>query len=117
MASNAIFFGWKRSVPGREALSAEHFTQFISYLNGLKVAGMITEFDTCFLAPHGGDLNGFFLIKGKTETLHAVVESAAWIEHVTRASLHLEGFGAVQASVDAEVMNLMQVWTKAIPKH
>jgi hypothetical protein len=116
MASNAIFFGWNRSIPGREALSAEHFTQFISYLNGLKVAGMITEFDAVFLTPHGGDMNGFFLIKGKNETLHAVLESQAWVEHMTRASLHLEGSGAVTAAVDGEVMERMQVWTKSIPR-
>ena len=116
MATNAIFFGWSRSVPGREALSAEHFTQFISYLNGLKVAGMITEFDAVFLTPHGGDLAGFFLLKGKNETLHAVLESQAWVEHMVRASLHLEGSGAVTANTDGEVMNMMQVWTKSIPR-
>ena len=28
MSSNVIFFGWNRSIPGRERLSAEHFGEF-----------------------------------------------------------------------------------------
>jgi hypothetical protein len=30
--SNAIFFGWNRSMPGRERLSAQHFDEFVAYL-------------------------------------------------------------------------------------
>jgi len=29
MSSNAIFFGWNRSLPGRERQSAEHFGEFV----------------------------------------------------------------------------------------
>ena len=116
MATNAIFFGWMRSVPGREMVSAEHFGQFLGYLEQQKGAGTITSFDTVFLNPHASDLAGFFLIQGKTDKLHALVETPEWIEHITRASLHLENTRVVLGSAGAEVMNLMQVWTKSIPK-
>lgn len=59
MDSNAIVFGWNRSIPGREPLSAEHFQEFVQYLTGLKEKGTIESFDTVILNPHGGDLNGF----------------------------------------------------------
>jgi hypothetical protein len=29
MNSNVIFFGWNRSIPGRERLSAAHFSEFV----------------------------------------------------------------------------------------
>ncbi len=116
MATNAIFFGWARAIPGREALAAEHFGQFSQFLTGMKAAGMITGFDPVFLTPHGGDLGGFFLIHGAATTLHALTDSDAWVEHVTRASLHLEGFGVVHAFTGAEVMAQMQIWTKHLPR-
>jgi len=64
MASNVMLFGWNRSIPGREKTSAQHFEEFVKYLGGLQQKGAIQGFDTVFLDTHGGDLNGFFLIKG-----------------------------------------------------
>jgi hypothetical protein len=36
MSSNALFFGWNRSVPGCEKISAEHFGSFVQYLGDLR---------------------------------------------------------------------------------
>jgi len=116
MSSNALFFGWNRSIPGREGHSAEHFTQFSQWLTDQQKKGQITRFSPVFLQPHGGDLSGFFLIEGDTQKLHELVENNEWVEHIVRASLHLEGVGAVFASTGNEVMNMMQVWTKSIPR-
>jgi hypothetical protein len=115
MSSNAIFFGWNRSIPGREAMSAEHFTQFIGYLTSLKSSGSITSFEPVFMNPHGGTMNGFFLIHGDSQKLHMVTETTEWTEHMIRASLHLESCGAVFAATGNEVMARMQMWTKSIP--
>jgi hypothetical protein len=117
MASNAIVFGWNRSIPGREGISAEHFAQFVGYLTNLKGNGTISNFETVFMNPAAGNavMNGFFLIQGDTQKLHAMSETQDWVEHMTRASLHLEGAGAVFASTGTEVMSRMQVWTKSIP--
>ena len=50
-------------MPGREKVSAQHFEEFVKHL-WLQQTGTIQSFDAVFLDPHGGDLNGFFLIKG-----------------------------------------------------
>jgi hypothetical protein len=116
MASNAIFFSWSRSIPGRETVSAEHFTQFLGYLTNLKNNGTIVNYDPVFLSPRGGtDVNGFFLIQGDSQKLHALTETSEWVEHITRATLHLENTTTVFASTGNEVTNRMQVWTKSIP--
>ena len=39
MASNVILFGWNRSIPGREKVSAQHFGEFVQYLGGLQQKG------------------------------------------------------------------------------
>ncbi len=111
----AIFFGWNRSVPGREHLSAEHFAQFLGYLDGLKSAGTITGFDPVFLRPHGGDLAGFFLIHGEPSKLHQLVDTSQWIEHYSRGLHHLEGSGYVFADTGSDVQKRMETWIKTIP--
>jgi hypothetical protein len=116
MAANALFFSWSRSIPGRETLSGEHFTQFVGYLTNLKNNGTITSFDPVFVNPSpGATVNGFFLIQGDSQKLHALSETTEWVEHITRASMHLENIGFQFAATGAEIMNRMQIWTKAIP--
>ena len=115
MSSNAIVFGWNRSIPGREMVSAEHFTQFVGYLQNLKTNGTITSFDPVFMNPTGSTFNGFFFIQGDSQKLHALSESNEWIEHITRGSLHLENVTCTFAATGAEIANRMQLWTKSIP--
>jgi len=115
MSSNVLFFAWNRSIPGRERLSAEHFQEYVRYLAGLQQKGSIQSFDTVFLDPHGGDLNGFFLIRGEPGKLDALVASPEWVTHVTRAMLHLEGAGAVRGVTGESIMVRMDLWSKNIP--
>ena len=115
MASSVVFFGWSRAVPGREKVSAGHFDEFVKYLGGLQQKGAIQAFDVVFLDFHGGDLNGFFLIKGESTKLDTLVSTTDWITHITRASLHLEGSGIIRGVTGDEIMKRMAIWTSAIP--
>lgn len=115
MSSNTIFFGWSRSLPGREHLSAEHFPQFVQYLAGLQQAGSIVGFEPVFLEPHGGDLNGFFLIRGEPTKLDTLQASDEWVTHMTRAMLHLDGSGAVRGMTGDLVNQRMALWTGLLP--
>ncbi len=116
MTSNVILFGWNRSIPGRERVSAAHFQEFIAYLAGLAKSGVIQSFDPVFLDAHGGDLNGFFLIKGNGAKLDSLMSSNEWITHLTRATLHLEGAGAVRGATGDEIAPRMALWTEHIPQ-
>jgi hypothetical protein len=115
MASNTILFGWNRSIPGREHLSGKHFEDFVTYLGGLQQKGAIQGFDIVFLDTHGGDLNGFFLIKGDSAKLDALIAGTEWVTHMTRASLHLEGAGSVRGVTGNDVMARMALWTSLLP--
>ena len=115
MSSNCLFFGWNRSAPGRERLSAEHFQQFVQYLSNQQQKGAIKSFDTVFLDPHGGELNGFFLLRGDSAKLDALVASDEWVTHQTRALLHLERSGVVRGVTGEMVPQRMDLWIKLIP--
>ncbi len=115
MGANVVFFAWNRSIPGREQLSAQHFQDFVGYLTESQQAGAIASFDIVFLDPHGGDLNGFFLIRADSAKLAAFIGSDKWNEHMTRAGHHLEGSGAVTGATNEAVMERMKLWTSLIP--
>ena len=115
MASNVLFFGWNRPLPGREKISAEHFGDFMQYLGGLQQKGSIKSFDIVFLNPHGGDLNGFVLIRAESAQLDALVSSADWVRHMTRAALHLDRSGEIRGVTGDMIMERMNLWTSLIP--
>jgi hypothetical protein len=114
MSSNVIFFGWNRSVPGREQMSAEHFQEYLQYLGRLQQEGAIDSFETILLSPHGGDMNGFFLIRGDNDALNALQGSDEWLTHVARGGHHLEGAGAVRGVTGELVMGWMNRWGSLI---
>jgi hypothetical protein len=116
MGMNAIFFAWNRSIPGRENLSAEHFDDYVKYLEGLKQKGTITTYDVVFLANHGGDMNGFFFIQGDPGKLDGLVASENWQTHMVRANMHLEGSGAVRGFTGQAALQQKKLWNSLIPE-
>lgn len=115
MSSNTIFFAWNRSLPGRERLSAEHFNDFVGYVGALQKAGTIQSYEVVLLNSHGGDMNGFFLIRGESSKLDALMASDDWNRHMMRALLHLDGSGAVRGVSGDLVMKRMELWSGLIP--
>ena len=114
MSSNVIFFGWNRSIPGREQMSAEHFQEFLGYLGRLQQEGAIDSFEPVLLSSHGGDLNGFFLIRAGNEALNTLQASDEWLIHMIRGGQHLEGAGAVRGVTGDLVMEWMNRWNSLL---
>ncbi|HXD41495.1 MAG TPA: hypothetical protein VN649_13075 [Ramlibacter sp.] len=116
MSSNVVLFAWNRSVPGREAISGQHFQEFLEYLGVQKRNAVIESFDTVFLDPYGGTLNGFFLLRGDPAKLQQLIASPEWIRHQIRGLLHLEGAATLRGATGAAVGERMALWLQEIPK-
>jgi hypothetical protein len=116
MGTNTVLFGWARSNPGREHLSASHFEEFVKYLNGRKEAKAIDDYEIVFLDAHGGDLGGFFLIKAESDKLDAFLSSGEWVMHMTRASMHLDNVGIIRGVTGVRVAERMALWSGLIPQ-
>ena len=114
MKENVLFFGWNRSIPGREEISAKHFQEFVQYLGGLQKKGTIQSFDPVFLNQHGGDLNGFFLIKGEGKKLDELSDSEDWLKQTIKATSHLDGIGFLRGVTGDVLMERMKLWTESI---
>jgi hypothetical protein len=112
MATDLIFVGWNRAVPGREALAAEHFQEFLGYLGGLQQAGKIESFEPVLLSLHGGDLNGFILVRGDSTQVTALQSTDDWLAHATRGGFNMEGFGTVRGVTGEGVASWMAAWSQ-----
>lgn len=113
--SNAIMFGWNRAVAGREGMAAELFAHSMNYFEKLKTSSGLESYEPVFLANHGGDLNGYFMLKGTHAQLETLKSSDEWIDIVMRAGQYLTNVGVIECYTGAIVPELMMRWTKAIP--
>ena len=113
---NLLVLGWNTSRTGRESISAAHFAEVIEFLTAHQKEGRIAGFEPVFLEPYGGGLQGFFLVRGTPAQLDSLQNHEVWIEHVTRAILHLDAVIHQRGTGGEAVMQLMGLWTKHLPK-
>jgi hypothetical protein len=110
MADAALFVGWNRPVPGREKEAGALWEETMAYYKKLQDGGRIESFEPVILAAHGGDLNGFFLLRGeasKVDELHADDEFVTWL---VKAGLILDGFGVIRAYIGEGLDGIMTKW-------
>ena len=69
MAGEALFLGWGPVVRGREQKALQVFQETIEYYGKLQQEGQIDSFEPVLIAPHGGDLGGFVLLRGERAKL------------------------------------------------
>ena len=113
--SNAILFGWNRPVVGRESIAGELFAHTVNFFEKLKASSQLESYEPVFLSVHGGDLNGFFLIKGTHVQLDTLKSSDEFLDITMRAGMCLSNVGAIDTYVGNTVTELMGRWIKSIP--
>jgi hypothetical protein len=113
--SNAIVFGWNRVVPGREGLAAELFGVATAFYEVQRTTGKIESWEPIFLERHGGDFNGFFVIKGTHAQLDTLSASDEFRDIIFRADHYLQGVGVIEGFTGSTIAEMMQRWTKTIP--
>jgi len=114
MADAALFVGWGHTVRGRERQALQVFGDAMAFYGGLQQNGEIESMEPIFLEPHGGDLIGFFLIRGDAEKLSALRVREDFERLNARASLVVEGFGVVGASIGTGIDDQMGYFQAAI---
>jgi hypothetical protein len=117
MADSALFIGWGEIVRGREAEAAETFSETIGYWTRLQAEGVIEAFEPVFLEPHGGDLQGFFFLRGNAEKLAALRVDEEFTKVVMRAGLIADRVGVVGAAIGERLERQFGNWSEAIAVH
>lgn len=114
MANQALFLGWNRSTRGREQQAWKLWEKSMEYYNKLQADGRIESFEPVLLAAHGGDLNGFILIKGDREKLNEIRSEDTFLNFTVEAEYCLEGFGIIPAYVGESLADVLTRWVKHI---
>lgn len=97
MAGETLFLGWGQVVRGREQFALQVFQEHVAYYAKLQEEGHIERFDAYLLAPHGGDLAGFFLLHGEQATLDTIRSSEEFHRLIVRAGSVIDNLGVVNA--------------------
>jgi hypothetical protein len=114
MADSGLFIGWGQVVRGREGPAVDSFNETVEFLGQLQGDGRIEDFEICFLDPHGGDLNGFMLVRGSSEQMDAVREDDEFVRHMMRADLLVENLGIIPAVLGERIARQMAVYQEEI---
>lgn len=99
MADAALFIGFGQAVRAREAQALDLFKEVLGRYSKLRDIGEIEGLEPVLLEPHGGDLQGFILIRGTREQLNELRVHEDFQRTLDRAGLVLDGFGVVDAYV------------------
>ncbi len=97
MAGDALFLGWGPVVRGRELKALEVFQETLAYYGTLQQDGRIDSFEPVLLAPHGGDLAGFILLRGSRASLDEIRSSDEFLRLVARAASIVDDVGVIDA--------------------
>ena len=108
MANAALFIGYGPTVPGRAQQALQVFNEALQYYGRLQQQGQIENFEPVFLEPHGGDLAGFFLLRGDRDKLNGIRFTEEFLRLTNRASLVVQNVGIVSAFIGEEQNRLFQ---------
>ena len=116
MADRVLFLGWDKPVVGREVQAAELFQKSLAYYTKLQEGGKIDSFEPVILSRHGGDLNGFIMLRGSAAQVAELKESSEYLDLVIEAGHLIDGFGAADGYINEGLADVMGRWTSVISK-
>jgi hypothetical protein len=107
-----LLIGWDRPVPGRESNAHERFAAFNAYLATQLATQKVKTFETCLLRPHGGNLNGFFMVRGDKNQLDDLRETDQWKDWEAWGNHTMLGFRVVDGLLGDNVADMMARYKK-----
>jgi len=113
MSESALFVGWGQPVRGREKRSLDVFSDAMTYYGERQQDGSIESFEPVLLNPHGGDLQGFFLIKGSAEGLATMMATEEFQRLHVRAGMIVENLGIIEAFTGDGVLTQLGYFSDA----
>ena len=114
MADSALFIGWGQVVRGREKRAVDVFNETVGYYGGLQGDGKIEDFEVVLLTPHGGDLQGFALLRGSEDQIAAIQTDEEFQRMMIRADQIVESLGIVTGGIGEGIARGMAQYQEAI---
>ena len=110
MARSVLFVGWGAIIAGREKAASAALQAAMVYLTELQRQGRIEGFEPVLLEPHGGDLEGFVLVRGEKDEIARLRGEEAFVRTIVGVQLVHAKVGVVTAYAGAEMQQLLGIW-------
>lgn len=114
MSNKALFLGWNRPIPGRETMAMELFASLMGMLETARKNGTIDSYEPVLLDAHGGELNGFVLIRGEQQGLDKLQSSDEFVDTQLRANVYLQQNGAIRGVCGQDLQKRMVTYRKLV---
>jgi len=114
VADAGLFIGWGEVVRGREDRALDVFNETIELYGQMQSDGRIESFDAALLNPHGGDLQGFVMLRGSEAQIDAVGRDDDFLHVMTKASLIVENLGIIPAAINEGLARAMAIYQEEI---
>ena len=116
MTDRALFVGFGAPVRGREERAIEVFGEFVAMFGRMQSDGRIDSMEASLLDPHGGDLGGFFMVRGSEAQCAALTNDEEFRRASIDAMLIVDNFGVVPAVTGDGVEREMTMYSEAVAK-
>jgi hypothetical protein len=110
MAGFGLFIGFGGPVQGRERQVIKVFNEVFEYYSRLQQEGQIESFEPVLLEAHGGELGGFFLLRGDQDKLARIRNSEEFERHTVQGQLIVENLGVVGAALGERLISQMSLF-------
>lgn len=110
MADAMMFIGWNRPVVGRETQAAAFWKESLTLYGALQKEGKIESYEPVLLASHGGDLNGFVILRGDGKKLDELRHDERYIDTMIKGSMLTTGWGSVPGFINQGLEKIMGRW-------
>ena len=114
MADSGLFIGFGTPVRGRERQASKVFYETFEYYSRLQQEGEIESFEPVLLQAHGGELGGFYLLRGDQDKLARIRSSEEFERLTVRAQLIVENLGITDAALGGRLMSQMSVFGEQV---
>jgi hypothetical protein len=114
MADSGLFVGFGLPVRGRERQAVKVFNEFVEYLGRLQQQGEIESFEPVLLEPHGGELGGFFMVRGDQEGLARMHRSPEYERLIVRGEVIAENLGVVGAFLGERLIGQLAMFDQQV---
>jgi len=114
MADAGLFIGWGQVVRGREDRALDVFNETLEFYGQLQSDGRIEDFEVALLDPHGGELQGYVMLRGSEDQIDAVHRDEDFERLMTKASLVVDDLGLIRASIGEGLARAMAIYQEEL---
>ena len=114
MADAGLFIGWGDVVRGREDRALDVFNETIEFYGQLQSDGRIEDFEVALLEPHGGELQGYAMLRGSEDQIAAMRRDEDFERLMTKASLIVDDLGVIGAAIGASLARGISIYQEEL---